>query len=85
MSTTTRDEIEFSRRGRRERTDCAERTIWISRCGRYRVVRSVYLFGHLPNVYYAQVLRDGRCWDVISQHRKRRTAEAACRRDARRS
>jgi len=84
MSRAMQDEIKFSRRGRRERTDCAERMIWLSRCGRYRIVRSRYLYGRLPEVYYAQVL-DGGCWDVISQHRKRLPAEAACRKHTKRT
>jgi len=61
-------------------TIVARRRIWRSKCGRYRVTES--RIPHLSIRYYAQVLY-GRCWSNLSEHRKRRPAEAACARHAR--
>ena len=63
--------------------------IWRSLCGRYRVAACKSHYGELPKVFYAEFVeerpdRPGRSiYTVISKHRKRWTAEAACRADAR--
>ena len=67
-------------RGEEVDTPASTRRIWRSKCGRYRVTES--RIPHLSIRYYAQVL-DGRCWSNLSEHRKRRPAEAACARHAR--
>lgn len=63
------------------------RKFWPSACGAYRVVWRDQCFGvALPPQYHAQ-FRDGTAgtWHLLSRHRKRRAAEAACERHARRS
>jgi len=75
--------IEFRKRPRIELTDAARRRIWLSAGGLYRVVESRCRYGPrkgpqaIPVVFYAQVAsRWG--WEVISRHRGRGPAEAAC-------
>jgi len=72
---------------RTETTAVARRRIWESRCGRFRVVRSRYLYGRLPDVWYACILdqSNGRTfWAILSKHRRRKPAFAACQRACRR-
>jgi len=62
--------------------------VWESRCGRYRVVHAHVTLGEdlprgrrWPDRYTAQQ-RDEAGWRVLSRHRKRTRALAACRRHA---
>lgn len=71
--------MQFATRARVERTDIYIRRIWMSRDGCYRVSEFKRTDG--TTVYYAE--RFGMCpigpvWDVISRHRKKSTAIAAC-------
>lgn len=69
-----------------EDSDTSARRIWLSRCGRYRVVR---LESHyqLPTLFYAMrfdwppKFKRG-FWSTISRHRKRGPALRACEADA---
>lgn len=69
-----------------EDADTSQRKIWLSRCGRYRVVRCESNYG-LPTVFYAMrfdwppKFKRG-LWTTISRHRKRSTALRACEADA---
>lgn len=80
----------FAKRGRVHETAVARRTVWVSRCGGYRVVRSHYTVGQrngYADMFYAEVAGAGAGigasgWQVISRHRKRRAAEAACQKHA---
>ncbi|HVA50161.1 MAG TPA: hypothetical protein VNH11_27595 [Pirellulales bacterium] len=75
----------WSRRPRRETTIVADRWIWRDRGGRYRVVRSRSRFGIRPDTWYALHLADlggRRCWSILSRHRRRGAAFAACDRHA---
>lgn len=51
---------------------------WRSTCGRYRVSESTWICGDVPVVFIAEHI-DERGADVLSRHRKRHTAERACR------
>lgn len=63
------------------------RKLWPSACGRYRLVwRDAAYSVALPPMYHAMVCRkDGQreTWELLSRHRKRRRAAAACERHAR--
>lgn len=80
----------FAKRGRVHETAVARRTVWVSRCGGYRVVRSHYTVGQrngYADMFYAEVAgasagAGASGWQVISRHRKRRAAEAACQKHA---
>jgi len=83
--------IEFKKRAKKETTPAAERRIWESWCGNYRVVFSRCRFGPrkgraaIRDEYRAEVRQqiDGRwCWAVISRHKKRERALEACKRNA---
>lgn len=78
------DPVEFPRRPRRETTETSRRRIWPSRCGRFRVVEARSLYG-LSTVFYAMERVDlpACTWDILSRHRKRRPALAACQRRGR--
>ena len=69
--------LDFVRRARVDRTDVATRSIYRSRCNRYRVVYSKPLFSGLPRQWRAEVRREWG-WDVLSKHRSRLAAEASC-------
>ena len=80
--------IEFRKRAKRETTLSAERSIWETWCGSYRVVFSRSRFGPrkgrqaIADEYRAEVRRkiNGRwCWAVISRHKRRERALEACR------
>lgn len=66
------------------------RKLWPSTCGRYRIVWRDAAYGiALAPQYHAMICRDvgngvGQIWELISRHRKRLAAEAACERHARR-
>jgi hypothetical protein len=71
-------------RGRRADTAACRRTIYYSRCGLYRLEKSVAT--GLPVRWRACLLvREGYemgRWEILSVHRQRSGAEAACRRHA---
>lgn len=71
----------FPQKGRRVDKPVGRCTQWLSRCRRYRVSR--YREYRAQPIYYAEAA-DGRLWRILSRHRRRRTAEEACRRHARR-
>ena len=81
--------LEFATRCRKDATATSSRRIWVSSCGRFRVVHSHCLFGPrtgrqaVPDVFHAEV-RDDFGWSIISKHRERDRAVGACRRHARR-
>jgi hypothetical protein len=78
-------EIQFRSRARLRTTYVARERAWLSCCGRYKVVEARSLFRSVPTVFYAEVLEhldDRWMWDVISRHRKRAPAAAACARHA---
>ena len=70
------------KRGRRSESAVAKRTVWASRCGRYRVMHSAPHHSDLSDRFYALRL-DGDCWRLISFHRTRNAAESACELNAR--
>jgi len=64
------------------------RKVWPSACGRYRVIWRDAAYGvALCAEYHAMVCRqigdDREMWELLSRHRQRRPAEAACERHAR--
>jgi len=75
--------IEWMKRCKRDETQMAERRIWTSRCGKYRVIESNIKYGRkhdkhgnylgYPIIYLAMVLKDWG-WDIISRHRKYKAA-----------
>jgi len=84
--------ILFARRAWRDQTLTADRKIWVSRCGRYRVVFSRCRYGPrtgrqaIADRYYAQVIDPNTGhWGIISQHRVEARAFDACRADAAKS
>lgn len=82
--------IEFQKHGGRDETLTSKRRIWLTKCGRYRVVKSMSKYG-LPTIYYAMEYRDtpesnnfaGWGWDIISKHRAKSAAFVACEKQAR--
>jgi len=78
--------LTFKTRARIHENHTARRWIWESHCGRYRVVRSVSLYEYSPNGRPRTTFRAERfsivdelaCWEGISAHRNRHTAERAC-------
>ncbi len=78
------NKIDFPKRCRTDETLASKRKIWVSHCGRYRVVFSRCRFGRrsgrytIRDVFYAE-LRDDLGWDVISRHRNKHRAFGACR------
>jgi len=81
--------LQFPTRCQSDTTATSSRRIWLSRCGRFRVLHSRCLFGPrtgddaIRDVFRAEVL-DQFGWDVISRHRTHARAIKACRRFARR-
>jgi len=79
--------IEWYKTSKREDTQLADRRVWRSKCGHYRVEESTIRYGnrtdrhgnHLgyPTFYRAMVLKDFG-WDILSYHRKRGPAVASC-------
>lgn len=76
--------LRWPKRPRRENGPACPWRVWISRCGRYRIVESQLskLSAELADRVYATVLRGG-CWHVLSRHRKPGPARRSCERDAR--
>jgi hypothetical protein len=66
-------------RAKKDQTDCAHRTIWESRCRRYKVVESVSKLAELGTTYYA--IRRQPHEFIISKHRKGGPAKSACVKD----
>lgn len=72
--------IEWGKRGRRCDTEHAERRVWKSKCGRYRVLETNIRYGRkhdsqgnylgYPIIYSAMVHKE-LGWYTISTHRKR--------------
>ena len=71
--------LAWKTRPRQEQTIAARRSIWESRDGRFRVVRSQSLFG-LPTVFYSCCRGVAGEWAILGRHRKRGPALARCRR-----
>lgn len=75
--------MQFNKRARRKRELLWTRRIWTARNGRYRVSEFRY-HNKSRLMFYAEFL-DGECWDIISRHRKRATAETSCAKHFRRA
>ena len=76
--------LQFAKRPKRDETDVADRSIWLSKCKQYRIVRSVYLFGKIPDTWYAAHYDAATgVWDTISRHRRKSAALKACEKHAR--
>lgn len=72
--------IDWFKTAKRENTQVSDRRVWRSRCDHYRVEESNIRYGGdlgYPTIYRSMVLKDFG-WDVISYHRKRKTAIEAC-------
>ncbi len=80
--------LTFPKRARRDQTVTSRRRIWLSRCGRYRIVFARCLFGPrrgsqaIHDVWRAEV-RDQWGWALLSGHRKWEPAFRACQSNAR--
>jgi len=72
------DPLTFRRRARRSETATGQWRTWTDTTGRYKVVESKT--PGLPTRYLAEVRVDlAACtWDLLSRHRRRGPAEAAC-------
>jgi len=78
--------IEWNKRAKKMDTVCSNRRVWFTRCGRYRVDESIIPYGNrkdhngnymgYPPIYRALIKRETG-WDILSEHRKRKTAVAA--------
>jgi hypothetical protein len=69
----------WKQRCRKDETAVADRKIWGTKCGKYRVVHSHIRYGELPDKWYAQELdNNGHTWEIISKHEKKDTAVKAC-------
>lgn len=77
MIVLDRQALRWKTRPTRERTIAAERTIWQTSCGHFRVVRSQSLFG-LPTAFYAMTIGTAGEWAIIGRHRKRGPAFKRC-------
>jgi len=69
--------LEYKRAVRRN-TGIADTWKWVTRCGRFCVQRSKYLLEDRRDGYFAMRLNQYGGWSIISQHRKRDTAEHSC-------
>lgn len=82
--------VAFGKRGKRADSISADRMVWESDCGQYRIVRSKSRYGNLPVDWYATTVaydtRGGTKlqigWVIISRHRTRAAAENAVNRHA---
>lgn len=87
--TTLTTPLEFVSRGTRADTLTSERTIWRSRCGRYRIESHRQLFGRAvgreqrrgyPDYFLlCRAVGDG--WRIVSRHRSKSAAEVAAQVD----
>jgi len=70
--------LNWKSRCRKDQTAAADRKIWETKCGRYRVVFSHIRYGNvLSDKWYAEY-RVGNGWGIISKHIKKHTAMKAC-------
>jgi len=75
--------IDWHKRMRREDSATAERKVWRSRCGHYRVEEVNIRYGRGKDksgnllgypIYYRAMIKDPLGWDIVSEHRKRTAA-----------
>jgi hypothetical protein len=71
--------LDWEKECQKDQTVCADRKIWETKCGKYRVIFSHIRYGEgiLPDQWYAMELNN-KNWDVISKHRKKTAAQKAC-------
>jgi len=80
--------LDWKKRCRKDQTEVSDRKIWETKCGKYRVSFSHIRYGEgcIPDRFFAEESYVGEsdrlCWTVISQHRKKNPAIAACERRA---
>jgi len=72
----------WKQRCRKDQTAVADRKIWGSKCGKYRVTFSHIRYGEnaekkWADKWFAEEL-DNNCWEIISEHKKKETAQKAC-------
>ena len=77
MIAAGRQALRWKSRPIREQTIAADRTIWQTADGRFRVVRSRSLYG-LPLVFYALTIGAAGEWAIVGRHRRRGRAMARC-------
>jgi len=75
----------WNKRCRKDQTIVADRKIWGTKCGKYRVVFSHIRYGEQApkkqkwaDKWYAEELNNNKCWEIISEHTKKETAQKAC-------
>ena len=79
--------IQWKTRCKKDVTLTSRRRHWESRCGIYKVIESVCLYGPkegpqaIPTIYYAMHRRE-LGWYILSRHRKRSAAVTACEKHA---
>jgi len=76
--------IEWKKRCRRQDTQLADRRVWTSKCGHYKIEESAIRYGAredkrgnflgYPPYYRAMVAQDWG-WEILSTHRKRTAAQ----------
>ena len=75
--------IDWYKRMKREDSVIADRKVWRSRCGRYRVVEVDIRYGRGTNragvplgypIYFQAMIKCPLGWDIVSEHRKRTAA-----------
>lgn len=76
--------LNWKKRAKRDDRNSFKRRVWDTKCGLYRVVESKHKY--FATRYYAmklvEQLDDWPNWDIISYHRKKETAMAACEKHA---
>jgi hypothetical protein len=77
--------LEWKKRCVKDQTMAADRKIWETKCGRFRVIFSHIRYGGgaLPDTYLAMRLEHIEnlpepSWSIISRHKKREKAMEAC-------
>jgi hypothetical protein len=71
----------WKQRCRNDKTAVADRKIWGTKCGKYRITYSHIRYGEgiLSDKWYAEELdNNGHTWEIISKHEKKDTAQKAC-------
>jgi hypothetical protein len=82
MATTARRRTPW-RRVRHEERLAGRRSIWQSHCNRVRVVRSICIYGDLPEVWRLMQWQPPAgnspigCWTIVSRHRTKQAAFTA--------
>jgi len=75
--------IDWYKRMKREDSAIADRKVWRSRCGRYRVEEVDIRYGRGTNragvllgypIYFRAMIKRPLGWDIVSEHRKRAAA-----------